>query len=102
MRKMPAPRKDHRNFHRCVVYKKSVIGFTMLIQAFTMITHHNNQRVLHKARLFQLAEKSAQNVIGVGNFTIIGSRSVLCLERFGWIIRSMGIIQVDPEKEWFA
>ena len=72
----------------------------MLAQSFAMISNHDDNRVVVPARLFQIADKSSQDGIGIGNLAIVRTIFVGFRKRRRRLVGVVGIIKVQPDKMW--
>ncbi len=90
---------DQRNVDSRVIDKEAMLFFAMLAQRLSMIAEHDDGSAVIKPVLLQPGDQAPQFVIGVGDFAVIGMRAVLRAKRLRRIVRTVRIIQMQPEEE---
>ena len=73
--------------------------FAMIAQRFSVIAEHDDRSVVIKLVLFQPGDQASQFMVGVGDFAVIGMRAILCAKRLRRIVRTVRIVQMQPEEK---
>ncbi len=90
---------DQRNVDGRVIDKESVFFFAVLAQRFSVIAEHDDRGAVIKPVLLEPGDQASQFVVGVGDFAVIGMRAVLRTKRLRRIVRTVRIIQMQPEEK---
>src|SRR5215471_4446957 len=72
----------------------------MLPQRFSVIAEEKDQAGIVELSTLQPRDETSQFVIGVGDLSVIRMSFVLRAKRLRRIVRTMRIVQVQPEEEW--
>ncbi len=85
----------------CLIVEKNSVGiFSVGAQRLSVIGHHGDDCGVKQAARFQLPEQLAHCGVFVLDCTVVGSGRVAGLVRLGWIVGIVGVVQMDPNKEW--
>ena len=76
-----------------------MLFFAVLAERFSVVAQQDNRSAVVKLVLFQPCDQASQFVIGIRNFAVIRMCLVLGAKRFRWIVRAMGIVQMQPEEK---
>ena len=92
---------DPGDMQRGIVEEHAVVILPMLRKAFAMVSQHGCQSPFRRRLFIEGVEQSAEFPICVSDFAVIRALLVLPLERLRRIMRSVRIVDVNPQKEGF-
>src|SRR5881409_911537 len=90
---------DHqRNVQYFAIEEYAVLRFTMIIQSFAMVAAEDDERWIVEAAFLELREKTADDCVGGGNFSVIRIR-ILGAERLDRLVRGVRFEQMEEKEE---
>src|ERR1019366_3426155 len=89
---------DERDVEGGVVEKEPVGVFSVLAQAFAVVTNNNNDGVLVGAGLLESGDEVAERGVGVGDLAVVKVLRVLLRKGRGRLVRIVGIEKMDPHE----
>src|SRR5260370_26011795 len=92
---------DDRDAHGRIVDEETVLSFAVLSKGFAVIAEEDDQGIVIEAvgGLLEPGEEPSQLAVRVGDFALIGLLRVLRAERFGWVIRTVRVVEMEPEEQ---
>ena len=90
---------DQRNVDGRVVDEEAMLFFAVLAQRLSVIAEHDDRGAVVKLVLLQPGDQASQFVVGVGNFAVIRMRAVLGAKGLRRIVRTVRIVQMQPEEK---
>src|SRR5690348_15811908 len=90
---------DQRHAYGGVVDKKTVLLLAVFAQGFAVVAEQHNPGVRIKPRTLQPFDEPRQLAVSIGNLAVVRVLSVLAEEGLGRVIRTMRIVEMEPEEE---
>src|SRR6266567_2380564 len=90
---------DQRHVDSSVVDKKTVFVFAVFAQRLAVIAQKRNQAIVIELVKLQPCDQSPEFMIRIGDLSVIQMAAVLGAIRLRWVIRTVRIVQVQPEKK---
>src|SRR5260370_11641259 len=93
--------QKERDTHGRIVDEEAVFFFAVLSKGFAVIAEEDDQGIVIEAvgGLLEPGEEPSQLAVRVGDFALIGLLRVLRAERFGRVIRTVRVVEMEPEEK---
>src|SRR6267143_1201134 len=93
--------QNQRDAYGRIVDEETVLSFTVLSKGFAVVAEEDDQGIVIETvgGLLEPGKQPTQLAVRVGDFALIGLLRVLRAERFGRVIRTVRVVEMEPEEK---
>ena len=75
-----------------------MLGFAVIAESFAVISDDGDKRPIELAALFEGGDEPGDTTVDVRDFAVVGRSGECCLERRGWVVRRVGVVEMNPRE----